>query len=162
METSIAELQPRASLCMDDRCDRVEAHPKHEILETTRDVRRRIRELGWRNHPLEPVVNFVRLDRHAPAALLDSVVLGHVSRWVPKSMSMILADVRHDYGSCEERRLYRSLARLKSKRDIIHVDLSPLANAARIGVYLLPGSPLILDPWTCMEQINDYLEHKAS
>lgn len=163
MIASIEEqLPPRALICTDDRCEREEIHPQHEICEKARDVRRRIRRLGWGRDPLEPVVNFAVADRHARTDFIDSLVLEQISRFIPKSMSMILTDLLNTYGSCEERRLYRSLKRLKEQRRIVHVDLSTLANGACLGVYVLPNSLLIDDPMTCFEQMNDYLDHKAT
>lgn len=152
------------AICRDDRCDRIGLHAPHQINDTKRRQRRRKRMLGWIYDPLEECSARERKRRevYEPAHILESCVISAISKVTPKSMGMILSDLRHTYGECNERRLHRCLKRLSEKRRVVKVDLSQFQGGATLHAYLQPGTSLMRDPAFCFEQLTDHFESSAA
>ena len=118
-------------LCRDDRCDREDVHPAHEVFEGCQDEAKRAS------------------GRQPDEALLE-ILATKVTRAVPKSSAMLYNDTINDYGSVNKRTFYRYLEQLIERGLILRVDLGQ-----RLYAYLHPSSTLADDTDLLLEQIRD-------
>ena len=148
---------PVEAICTDDRCAQLGIHAAHDIYDTQARARERKKRLGWEFDPLAPMDDRDYRNRYEPCSVLDDAVVEVISYHVPKATSMIQTDLTFTYGEVDQRRLYRSLTRLKNRQRIVHVDLSHYRNGGHLGAYLRPGSKMIKEPLLILEQLDDVL-----
>lgn len=148
-----------SSICRDDRCDRADEHPYHEIVDTARTLRRRQRRLGWQVHPFEPNAAPLYVDGiYEPPHVLDSCVLEVCSTSVPKARGQIQLDLTGVYGEVCDRRLYRALARLARSGQLLRFDLTAYNRGGTLNAYLLPGGAIKPDPRRMYEVLSDQFD----
>lgn len=144
-------------ICHDDRCVRLGVHPEHDIFDTSASLRERRRKLGWGFNPLEPDPEVDYKMRYEHPRVLDASVVRVLSLHIPKPTSMIQQELIDDYGNIDQRRLYRSLTRLKRNQRIVHVNLSRFRSGGHIGAYMLPGAKIARDPLAVLAILDDML-----
>lgn len=151
-----------SSICRDDRCDREDEHPYHEIVDTKQTLRKRHRRLGWCVHPFEPSVAPLYVSQaYESPHVLDSCVIEVCSTAIPKSKGQIQTDLTHVYGTVCDRRLFRSLARLARSGELLRFDLRAYTRGGSLNAYLLPGGAIRLDPRRMYEILSDQFDSCA-
>lgn len=184
-------------ICRDERCDREDLHAKHIVIDDPESDLERT----WIDDPFEPERwSTMKIDRttnkqagqHTKQANIREIpkppwlrysvkglggaVAGAISATRVKIVSEIHQDVLNNYGSCDERSVYRHLAELVEAGLVIRVSFNrngctPLYSKRPVGVkngvivdeppkgtlsgYLKPESRLFKDPLLLKELLWD-------
>ena len=124
-------------ICRDDNCDRLDVHPKHEINVRTNP----------RVHHRPSIAVTPLWERDDPKAMMGAVARA-CSKAYPMHPAAIVREVRDDYGRCSERTVYRYLAKLVHRGQLVKLDVG-LAFSA----YLRPKSRLLGD----LDSVREYM-----
>lgn len=137
------ELDP-SNVCRDENCDRVDVHRKHLI------AKHRPPKPHHRPKTTKPLWL-----SHDPKALTGAVARA-TSKAYPTVFTEIVHRVHNDYGSCTERTIYRHLAKLIERGQLIKLDLG-----LTFAAYIRPRSRL-LDSTGAPKDFQALREHVVS
>lgn len=131
-----------AEICQDDECTQEDLHPAHvkqrRSLTSAPVLTARLRA--------KPKPTSGPWQKRDAEGLRDSILRAIGAR--PMMISWISRDVRDDYGSCNDRTIYRYVRRLVDTGAIVKVDLG-----LHFCVYVQPGARALKD----RESLRDYM-----
>lgn len=148
------------NLCRDERCTIKAVHLNHEIIETRMQREQRYEQLGWRRDPLERIIRIQERKTSWRAAhcghALQSAIIHATSRRRVKIFAEVYQNVLDDYGTVTDRSVYRHIDQLLDRGRIVRVSFD-----GNLSGYLRPRSPLLNDPYTMRQQIDDALAERG-